>query len=868
MTGPEASPPRLARALLELLLPAHDAGTLTGDLDEEYQRFIRPERGAGAAARWYWGQVLRSAPGILAARLRPRGDQGLGRVLVTDTRYAARVLRRRPGYAAAAIATLTLALGVNTTVFSVVDVVLVTPLPFEHTERLVRPMPHDLFFLGGSEVEPLQEQMTTFDAFSAWGRIPYVFTSGSDAEEVRGARVSWHHFETLGTAPALGRGFVRDDAASGDVIVLSHDLWTRRFGADPDIVGSALDVSGRATVVVGVMGPHHVPMEYDWEAWSPLPLDPNQAQGMALSGIARLQPGATLAQATTELRRVLPEIRGDAGTSTPEEVSAGITIEQLDTWLTGDHRVSMIVLMAAVGLLLLLACVNVSGLLVAQGLTRERELAVRRALGGSRLRLARQRIVEVALLFLAGCAGALVVSALSLQWFRSFLPAELPRVQHVAVSPRVVAFTLLLAASAALLTAVLPALRDGRGELAGLAGSSRGGGGGKARLRVLTTLVAVEMTFAVVLVVGAGLMLRTLSSLRSVEPGFRSESVVTVRTSPSAGRYPDGPELEAYYQEVYETVAAVPGIESVGGIQFLPMTPGGWWISWGSADGSRPGEESMAAARVVRGSYFEAMGIALRSGRFPTDDDARAETGFSVVINERLAREAFPGGDAVGRALTMSDQELRVIGVVADVRQSDLRSEAHPEVYFHFGQIPWRRMHMVASVDGDPADVLDEVAAAVRGVDAQVALGGPRALGEVVAGTVADTTLVTLLLTLFGGIGMALGAVGVYGVTSQSVAERRREIGVRLALGAAPDGVVARTIGRGMVPVGLGVVVGLTAAVAGTRLLEGLLHGVDPLDPGTFLAAPLTLGLVAVAALSVPALRASRVDPVTALREE
>jgi putative ABC transport system permease protein len=867
----DRTPPRFARALLEAVLPEADAGTATGDLDEEYARFALPQRGRRAADAWYWRQVLLSCPPIVARRAQAflRGGLGLSS-LASDVRFAARVLRRRPTFTFATVATLALGLGVNITVFTVVNAVLIRPLPFTDAHRLVRPLPDELFFLDSGEAAEFAGRMTTLESFASWSRALFLFSSDGEAEEVRGARVSWNHFDMLGTEPRLGRGFVRSDAASDDALILSHGLWVRRFGADPSVVGQTVDMFGRDMTVVGVMAREHVPMEFDWEAWRTLPLDPALSAHMGLAGNGRLRDGLSIDDAREEIRRVLPEIWAEGGDLRRDEERAGLQIAPLREWLIGDASDALWALAAATGFVLLLACANVSSLLFTQGGSREREFAVRSALGASRARMMRQRVAEVLLLGLSGGIVALGASGASLGWFRSALPEDLPRADAVVVSPSVLVFTLACAVFAALVAGSLPVLRSFGSGKASVSGATPGAGAGRERTRVRSALVATEMAVAVVLVVGAGLMIRTLASLRAVDPGFIAEAVTTVRPAPSSARYPAGPELEDYYALVSARLEALPGVSSVGAIQFLPMTPGGWWTSYRPEGRSLlEGENAPnTAVRVVLGSYFETMRIPLLRGRTLEARDGEEDQERVVVVNASFESEAFPGESALGRRVFMGEGPVRVVGVVADVRQSDLRTAAHPEMYVHFGQNPWQRMHMVVRSERAGAVGVSAVRAAVRSVDPDVSMLGPRPMGEVVGGTLGSARLMTTFLTLFGLTGLGLGAVGVYGVTAQTVAERRREIGVRIALGADSYGVASRTVLSGMVPVVVGVVAGLLASAAGTRLLNGLLFEVAATDPGTFMTAPFVLLGVAVLSLSVPAWRASRLDPATTLREE
>ena len=732
-------------------------------------------------------------------------------------------------------------------------------------------MPDELFFMNSHQARALAQHTNTLESFAAWSRTLLLFTDGDRAEEVRGASVDWNHFDMLGARPMLGRTFVRDDAIASRAIILSHGLWVRRFAADPTVVGSTVNMAGRSMVLIGVMGPEHVPMEFDWEAWRTLPLDPEQSAGRGIAGNGRLRDGVSLEEAQEDFRRVVTEIQAETGNIVSDEERAGLTLVPMREWLIGDVGPGLVVLSIAVAFLLLLACANVANLLFAQSGARAREFAVRTALGGTRARVVRQVFIEVLVLSLFGGVLALGMSTISMGWLTSQLPTDLPRAHDVGISPGVVTFTAISALLAALCTGVLPAFRTDAGARAVLAAGSHGSSEGRKRVRVRSLLVGTEMALAVVLVVGAGLMVRTLMSLQSVDPGFDAEGVVTFRPSPPSDRYPVGAELDAYYAALTTQLERLPGVRSVGAIQFLPMTSGGWWSSYqpeGTVYQDGEGRPS-TGMRVVREGYFETMGISVVRGRTLTLAGSESDGVTAALLNETLAREAFPDTDAIGREVIFGDgNRVLVVGVVGDVLQSDLRTSSFPEMYIPFGARPWQRMHMVLRVDGDPAATLAAAASSARSLDAEISLLGPRLMTDVVDSTIGNAKLMTSLLTLFGVVGLGLGAVGVYGVTSQVVSEQRREIGIRLALGAEGTSVASRTVLRGMIPVALGVAVGLMGAFLGAGMLESLVFGVETLDIGTFLTAPVALMLVALAALALPALRASRVDPVRTLREE
>ncbi len=866
MSSGSVAPPRVAGWLLDFFDPE---GIVRGDLDEEFSRFRLTSQGRVRATVWYWLQTLRTLPRLVSRRM-ASGPFPLGRGLVSDFGQALRSLRRRPGFASLTVLTFALALGANTAVFSLVNSVLLRPLPFANEDRLVRIHPDELFYIQMADAEALADEARSIETGLPWARTLFTFTESDPAEEVRGAYVPWNHFEALGAPPAVGRTFRESDGemVPTGAVILAHTLWIRRFGADRSVVGRQVEIGGRSRTIVGVMGSNHVPMESDWEAWSPLPLDAERMAGVPMAMNALLRPGVSVAQAQADVRATFAvrwDQRGEA--TTPEELAA-IRVIPIREHLLGSVTRPLQILMGAVGFVLLLACANVANLLMAQGGRRAPEIAVRASLGAGRGRILRQLLLESGALAAAGAVVGLVMSWLLHAWGASRLPADLPRAGQWEIDRATFLFTAITALLAALLAGALPSWRTASG-----ARSARTARGGDARSahRMSATLVAAEVAASVLLVVGAGLMLRSFTALRAVDPGFEAEGLVSVRVTPPSALYTDTDGLMGLYDQILERAAAVPGVRSAGGIMFLPMTPGGAWSMFrvaGEGSESAGDESPRTALRVVTPQYFETMGIPLLAGRALTSADHH-ENVQVVLINEALAGSAFGPSDPVGRTLLLgrgSVDTVQVVGVVGDVRQAHLREQAVPELYRPLGQSPWARMFVVARTEGDPAGGLAALQRVILAVDDGVVLSRPGLVEDVVSASLAETRLVAQLLSLFGIVALLLGAIGVYGVTANSVARRTREIGVRLALGAAGGRVARQTILSGMVPVAIGLAAGIAGALTLSNLMQSLLFTVGPRDVVTFAAAPAILGLVAVASLVIPALRASRVDPVRALR--
>lgn len=861
MTGrPGPRPPAVVGWLLDRLDPT---GVLRGDLDEEYLRYRYPE-GSARARVWYWGQALRSLPALVRAGVpRPGGGPGVA----TDLAQGFRSVRRRPAGSALVVITLGLGLGVNAAVFSLLHSVVLRPLPFDREEELVRIHPDELFYTDLAGANALIDRTSTLVAALPWGRTLLTFEGDGPAEEVRGARVDWRHFDVLGVRPLIGRAFTEADARTwpSTAVVLSHELWVRRFGSAPEVVGRSVPIGGRMQTIVGVMPPAHLPMEPDWEAWAPLPLDAAAVSDLPLALNARLRPGVDLGEARDDVRGAFAQVGAAQGSPIDEADLAAIRVVPLRDHLLGSVDRSLFVLYGAVLAVLLLAGANVANLRAAQGVTRGRELAVRASLGAGRSRILGQLAAEATILALLGGVVAWGLAWGLHGWALSRMPVEVPRGGQWSMGPVTVIYTLLASLVVGLLSGLLPALhlRESRS----LAAHARPGHG--ARERISAALVAGEVAGAVILLVAAGLMLRSFSALRSVDPGFDTRGVVAVRVAPPPQRVEGPDQTVAWWDEVLAATASIPGVEAEGGILFLPMTPGGAWSAV-RAEGAGLADEELPSGsfRIVAPGYFEALGVPLVAGRTLQRTDG-ADTEPVAVINESLARLAFGDADPVGRTLEVGrgdPDRLRVVGVVADVRQSALREEAWPEFYRPLAQRPTSRMYLVARGGEDTSATLAALQRTVREVDAQAVLSRPTTLEGLVADDLSSTRLVATLLAIFGGVAILLGGVGVYGVTASAVARRRGEIGIRKALGA-PGGRVARAaMARALMPVGVGLLLGAIGAAALSGLLSTLLFGVEARDPLTFLIVPLLLGAVATAAVTIPTLRAARVDPVQTLR--
>lgn len=797
------------------------------------------------------------------------------RGLLRDVRFGLRRLGKAPGFTALAVLTLALGVGANTAIFSLVRAILLEPLPYRQAERIVQVWPDRLF--SQQLFEHFERRLGTLEDLAAYlpQRLSLLAADGS--EEIAGNAVSPSYFRLLGVEAALGRTFRPEERepGRGAVAVLSHQLWRERFGGDPGIVGETIDLEGPGAtrrVVVGVLPAGFEPLVEGTRAWVPLTFDPGDAHdygGMInLRALARLRPGIGHASAGAEVRALagaLPEEFGAYYRDRAE--SAGVT--PLRAGLVAEARPTLWLLFGAVGMVLLIACVNVTNLLLARAGGRHREVAVQSALGASRWRVLRQLLTESALLGLLGGAAGLLLAA----WTQSLLVRRLltglPRGREVGLAAPELAFCLGVGLAASLLAGLAPALsltgRRGRSPLAGLGRSTLDAAG---RQRLNRLLVAVEVGLAVMLVVAASLMIESLRNLGKVDPGFAAEEVVGLRLKPPASRYPDAAARQAYFAEVVETVGRLPGVSAVGAIDHLPVTPGGALTPYSVTESPDPAASPpyVSFCSVWPGTAH-AAGIPLLAGRALSLAD-RADAPPVGLVNRAFVDRHWPGGDAVGRKLYWGDGSpwLTIVGVVGDVPQNRLDREPAPEVYLPLAQAPVPLLYLTVRRRG-PAPAAAGLVAAVRAVDPQVPVGPPRTLSQVVDGSLDASRSFSLLLVAFAVLALALGAVGVYGVGSYAVAQRTREIGVRLALGAVPAALLRRLLGQQMLPVAIGIAAGLAGAVAAGRLLASRLFGVSSSEPRVLLAVAVTLALVGLAAVYLPARRAAAVDPAVALRE-
>ncbi len=799
-----------------------------------------------------------------------------------DLRYGARMLIKHPGFTAIAVPTLALGIGANITIFSVVNAVLLRPLPYADADRLV-------FLWSAVPKQNIKERASAYANFSEWRDQNTLFedlavfdptavtlTGVAEPEQVMSVRASANLFPLLVVAPLLGRTFTADEEQQKvRVVVLSHGLWQRRFGASPSVLGQTLEIDGVSSQVIGVM-PEHFRMGEDTPVWEPHTLMPNWEAQKAQRGtgswrvVGRLKAAVSLAQAQTEMSTIAQRLEQ----AFPDDNKGlGVNLVPFYLQFTGSNvRLALWILFGAVVFVLLIACTNVANLMLARGIAREREMAIRMALGAGRLRLIRQLLTESALLaLLAGAVGLLIVSW-GIRALLSFSPPNLPRLESVAIDAKVLAFTSVVALLTSLLFGLAPALKISQTQSGAALKEGRSASGGISGRCLRGLLLITEFSLAVLLLSGAGLLLRSFSKLQAVDPGFDPARVLHVQLTPALNSTAD--QWRVFYQQLSERIAALPGVEAAGLTKeiFISGNPTGMLTIEGAS------AEAAETARIpfrqdmISGGVFQTLRVPLRVGRFFNAQDNQGAMPVAI-INETMAHQFWPGEEALGKRFKQGPARspgpwLTVVGVVGDMRRQSLERQPIAQIFVPHLQRPERRLILLIRTTGEPIRLAAVIRNEIRALDKTVLVNGISTLESQLARAVAQRRFQTWLLTLFSGLALLLAAVGIYGLIHQSVALRTREIGTRVALGAQPRDVLWLVIGQGMRLALFGVGIGLLSAVALTRVLAGLLFGVTATDPTTFIAAPLLLLLVALLACYLPARRATKVDPMIALRGE
>jgi putative ABC transport system permease protein len=801
------------------------------------------------------------------------------------------MLLKRPGFTAVAVVTLALGIGANTAIFSVVNAVLLRPLPFKNPGQLVwiwsTRTDRDKAFFSIPNFTDTRDENQTLEELAAYANWGANLTEGGEAERLQGVRLTPNALQMLGVEAALGRTLLPDDGATGAgrVVVLSHGLWQRRFGADSSLIGRAITLNGEAYTVVGVLPQSFMLPGAEVEMASPLVVstDPRRTERGSnfLRVFGRTRPGVTTAQAQADLAAVTERLRQQHA-----EENAKLTapkVVALHDELVGGYRKALWLVLGAVGLVLLIACSNLANLLLARSTARHKEIAIRTALGASRLRLVRQLLTESMLLALMGGALGLFLASWGVDALLALSPQDLPRVHEVAIDARMLGFTLGVSLLAGFGFGLIPALQASRVDLnEELKGEARGLTGGAGHNRTRGVLVVSEIALSLVLLISAGLLVKSFFLLQRVTPGFNTGNLLLVRLSLPQARYQKRETVADFYQKLTQRVESLPGVQAVGVASVLPlsgMNARADFTIVGRALASAqdaPGAQN----RWVSPGYFRMMSIPLLKGREFTAQDA-AQSLAVVVIDEALARRYWPNQNPLGARLRIDDggaeppREVEIVGVVGDVKHVGLEDEPTPTVYAPVYQIPQgnvssliNNMSLVVRTAGDPLALQSAVRREVQAVDRDVPASGARTMEQFLSASVAPRRFSLLLLGIFAGAALLLAAMGIYAVISYSVAQRTHEIGIRMALGAGRRDVLKMILGGGLKLILTGLAVGVSGAFALTRLMSSLLFGVSAVDPATFVIISALLSGVALLACYIPARRAMNVDPMEALRYE
>jgi putative ABC transport system permease protein len=802
---------------------------------------------------------------------------------VRDLRYGARMLVKNPGFAAVAILTLALGIGANTAIFSVVNAVLLRPLPFDHAERLVRVLRTNskTGATGHSHSYPnfadLRALTSTCESLAAYNDTDRTLMVGGMPERISGLDVSAGLFHVLGTKTLLGRTFTSDDEqeSGATVAIISHALWQHRLGSDPQVIGRQITLNGKSKTIVGVLPPQ---FQFPFVNEDPeyfVPLDPKgemevQRGANYLKVLARLKEGVTIEGAEAEFRTIAAQLEQQY----PEEdTGSGLSLVSAQEDMVGNLRRSLLLLLGAVGFVLLVACANVANLQLARGAGRWRETAIRFALGAGRGRIIRQLLTESLILSILGGGLGLLIALWGGDLISALVPPDVPRFKESGLDLVVLGF----ATAASLLTSIVfglaPALQASRIDLnEALKESARGSTEGRGSHRVRSLLIVSEVALSLVLLVGAGLLIKSFVQLRSTSPGFNSEGVLTASVSLSSVKYPKDEQLSGFYKQAVERAAQLPGVEAAAAVLGLPFGENSISTSFTVA-GRRdpgPGARPIAQAAIVTPDYFRALGIPVISGRAFTERDT-ATAPKVLLISGTLARRFFPDEDPINRYLDVGLNGIHglIVGVVGDVHQRYLDKEPDPTYYVPYEQVPVNSMSLVVRIKtAEPANLASPLRAAVLEIDKEVPLFHIQPIESLVADSVAQQRFNMTLLAVFSATALLLAAVGIFSVMSFLVARRTHEIGVRIALGAQRKDVLKLVVGQGMMLAVIGAAIGLAAAFALTRLMSSLLFGVSATDPATFTIVAVVSIAVALLASYLPARRATKVDPMVALRYE
>ncbi len=872
-----------------------DRDAVIGDIDEEMRLHVEMETGANiergmspAAAR---EAALRSFGNIGSLRDQAYEVRGGGMIetLWQDIKYAARGLAKHKAFTAVAVITLALGIGANTAIFSVVNELLLRPLPYADAERLVMlwevtPEGRNQNTTSRANFRGWREQNTTFEKMSAFTDQRLNLTGVGEAEEITVQFATPELFDVLGVQPFVGRGMTAADGQAGasQVAILGYGIWQRRFGGDPTVVGKQITLNGASITVAGVL-----PRSFQWhiksksgtgraaEIWMPLtmPTEGPGVRGRFLSAVGRLKPGVSIEQAAADLKTIHARLEQDS-----PQFNHGYRTEviPLREQFVGNVRIALWILLGAVGFVLLIACANVANLVLSRAAARAKEIALRTALGASRTRIIRQLLTESLMLALLGSISGLLLAWWGMRALVAISPRDLISLQSVGINFTVLAWTLGISLLTGVVFGLAPALEATRLNLNdSLKEGGKGTGGEGARGRRLRgAFVVTEVALALVLLASAGLLIKSFLRMQAIDTGFNTDNVLTMVLRLPAAKYKTDPEVVTFFRNISDRVKTLPGVESAGIVNYLPLY-GGLGAATGFTVEGRPplppGRDLSTNVRVSDADYFKVMRIPLLRGRNFTDAETR-EVKSVVLISESLAQKYFPGEEPLGQRVKVQMSEkpvpAEIIGIVGDVRYDSLIDNAEPTTYMPHPDLTYEFMTLVIRTSGDPTALAPAVQREVRSLDPEQPISDVRTMNQVMAETVGRARFSTLLLGLFAALATVLAAVGIFGVMNYSLSLRTREIGLRMALGAQPAQVLVLMLRQGLSLTLIGTVIGLASAFALTRLLSSLLFGVTAADPATFGGIVVLLIIVSLIACYLPARRAMRIDPLIALRSE
>ena len=814
---------------------------------------------------------------------------------MNSLRYAFRMLMKNPGVSLITVITLALGIGANTAIFSVVNGVLLRPLPYKDPERLValwENVPtHGRWRTSPANFFDWKKQSTSFEAMAAYGGSAATLTGQGDPEQLLGTVVSSGYFGVVGVEPKLGRSFVAEEhePGKGQVVILGFDLWQRRFGGDPGVLNKSVTLDGNVYTIIGVMGPGIYPVrpttsgridfdEQQQQYWRPMSFTSQWAAARSahvLGVVGRLKPGVTIEQATTEMNTIGARLEQEY----PANKGEGIIVNRFMNEVVGDVRPALVTLMVAVGLVLLIACANIAGLLLAQHAARSKEIAIRAALGANRFRLVHQFFLEGLLLSLVGAAAGMGLANLGVNLLLKFIPQDIPRLGLIQIDWRVLGFTLGISLLTCLLFGLIPAWQASKPDLhSTLEQSGRTSGPGASKLRLRQFLVVFQVGMAVMLVIGAGLLIKSFWLLSRVDPGFQPQHVLSMTLTLPATKYAKPEEINQFFNQLNAGINNLPGVQSVGLAYDHPLQAN--WVDAFEIEGRIASTEtrSMSANfNPVGSDYFKTVGMKLLKGRGFTAQDDQDHPGVAVV-NESFVKQYFPNEEPVGRRIKAGPPtriwkgqrltSFEIVGVVHDVKSAGLQAASEPTYYLPTSQAPLEDMTVLVRTTGEPTALVSAIRQSVLAIDPNQPISNISTMDKIVSDSIARPRLNMLLMGLFGALALILAAVGIYGLLSYAVTQRTQEMGIRMALGAQVADVLGLVLRQGMKLALIGEAIGLVGSFALTRVMQRLLFGVTPTDISIFVAVTGVLTTVALLACYLPARRAAKVDPLIALRYE